>query len=248
MIGEADAGSSRCLLWRTTVPLRDDERWVSPSWKLDGLKKINTLHDAANYFQDYWDGWIAAPMLGSIANGGWARMTLACLSVEACAYFWRPISSWQGVAWPQAGSKRLVWRSVDELWSGTAFCWMFREVFTTEAPASIPIDTLADVAYDAFRCGLAHRGLSKNAASSRHVAGPWHGVIDGQVEIFRDLSDGTGNVLSVDPDKFAARVNHWFQVQILGALRMRSNVDVANAFKEWCERRWGIPSSTWSDF
>lgn len=224
-----------------------DERWASRSWKLDKLKSATSLHEAADYLQDFWDGWIAAPMRGDMAHGGWARLTLACLATEACALYWRPLTQWSGKEWPTPGSGKPVKKSATELASTWAFCWMFREVFRGEEPAGMSIEDLAEVCYRVFRCGLAHRGISKSGGPIPGCRAPtnWLGVIDGQPEIFRSLGDNSRGIISIDPEKFAERVDYWFQVNVLAAMRSGST-EIAAAFKDWCMERWEIEHTHWT--
>lgn len=231
------------------MPIPSKDRWASPSWKLDALEAATTHRQAVTYFQDFWDGWIAAPMVGPMAHGGWARLTLACLAVEACALFWKPLSEWRRLEWPMPGTGKPLVKSNDELSSTWAFCWVFREVFKGEEPQGIRIEVLAEVCYRVFRCGLAHRGLSKSKEpiSDGGVTTKWLGVIDGQSEIFRNVGNASLGAVSVDPDKFAARLDHWFQCSVMAGLRARDPI-VCLAFKEWCEDRWNIAASRWTDF
>lgn len=225
----------------------DNERCISPRWKLDTLKQATTRTHAATYFIDYWEGWIAAPMSGSGAHGGWAQLTLACLAVEAAAQFWKPISAWKPLTWTRASdSKVLPLVKSGELASEAAFSAMFCEIFAGHEPKSLSRDRLAEVVYKVFRCGLAHRGLSKNCLKTK-----WLGVIDGQGIIFKDLShqDAAGKtkaVLSIDPSEFAKQVDAWFHAAVLRPLAAGGSADVDASFKEWCFLRWEIPTTNWS--
>ena len=123
---------------------------------------------------------------------------------------------------------------------------MFCEIFAGHEPKSLSRDRLAEVVYKVFRCGLAHRGLSKNCLKTQ-----WLGVIDGQGIIFKDLSHQyavgkTRGVLSIDPGEFAKQVDAWFHSAVLRPLAAGGSGDVDAAFKEWCAQRWEIPTTNWS--
>src|SRR5262245_22749408 len=152
--------------------ITNPNRHVSPQWTLAKLRRATSRKAAADYFEDYWQGWIAGPMLGRIDNGGWARLALACIAVESLAYFWKPLAGWQGLQVPGTGGQQLPVLSGSELGSQAAFRWMFREIFSTHSPQGIQPDDLSVIAYKVFRCGLAHRGLSKNCLDTH-----WLGVI-----------------------------------------------------------------------
>jgi hypothetical protein len=222
------------------MPLEDKERCVSPKWKLDTLKLATSRAHAAAYLEDFWGGWIAEPMLSPGNHGGWAQLTLACLAVEATAQFYKPFSKWQGLQW--SGPDRPV--SLEDkkakhpsLTSTAAFCFMFELIFKGQEPSTIPAHHLSLISYRVFRCGLAHRGLSQDL-STTSLKTNWLGVIDGQGIVFRDLSDAGKKVLSVDPPGFAKCVADWFSENITKALRAGGNVDVDEAFKDWCKTRW----------
>jgi hypothetical protein len=237
-------------LWMEASDLmvfNDNERCISPKWKLDTLKQAGNRAHAAAYLTDFWEGWIAAPMNGPGAHGGWAQLTLASLAVEAAAQFWRPTTTWKGVTWtsPSKSQPSQLIKS-GELASEASFCFMFCEIFAGHEPKSLSRDRLAEVVYKVFRCGLAHRGLSKNCLKTK-----WLGVIDGQGIIFKDLShtDALGNtkcVLSIDPCAFAEQVDTWFHTAVLEPLASGGSGDIDAAFKEWCEQRWEKSAKEWS--
>jgi hypothetical protein len=118
---------------------------------------------------------------------------------------------------------------------------MFRLVFSGEQPPALTIEQLAEVVYKVFRCGLAHRGLSKDCIDSG-----WLGVIDGQARIFRHLTDGKQNALSIDPDRFVQHVDAWFRKEVVQVLSVGGAPDIDKAFKEWCGERWEIRETNWN--
>lgn len=210
------------------------DRLASRQFKLSELQRFGTREEAADYLEDFWSGWIANPMLNPVADGAWAQLTLACLAVEASSYWWRPISRWKGQLFD--GTK--LWKNSHELRSGAAFGFMFCRMFPGDAPNTMSVEELASITYRVFRCGLAHRGLSKSNA--------WLGVIEGASRVFRDLSHGNHHVLSVDPHRFAQQVDSWFAAEIVSTLRTGGSKDVDDAFKGWCDDRWEVPTTNWS--
>lgn len=224
------------------MSINDDDRKVSHSWTLKDLKAAKSSSQAADYLADFWGIWIASPML-KLGGDGWAQLTLACLAVEATAQFWLPTSKWSNTKWR---GKKVYDMGKKELRSEASFCRMFCEIFDGCEPQSIALRKLAEVVYKVFRCGLAHRGLSKDCLNTK-----WLGVIDGQGVIFKDLSFQVDPrtlrfVLSIDPNLFAPQVDNWFKASVLKPLAASQNPDVASAFKEWCSQRWGISMANWS--
>lgn len=228
------------------MSIPDSERKCSPDWRLDQLGVATSRSDAADYLEDFWSGWIAAPMMNHIPHGGWAQLTLACMAVEASALFWKPYAAWTGVHWVRTGKPDLPvqkpagTRLHDEFHSEAAFGCMFCEVFRGKEPATIALRDLAQVTYKVFRCGLAHRGLSKDCLDSE-----WLGVIGGQQRVFKDLSGTDQCVLSIDPDKFSECVDSWFQAEVLSRLRNGGAPDIDGAFKSWCGERWNVAETNW---
>ena len=226
------------------MSLEDTDRMCSPKWTLTQLKEVTTRQRASDYLEDFWSGWIAAPMLEPIPHGGWAQLTLACLAVEATASFFRTIDEWKNHDWHNGNSHLSMVRTQsgqEELYSKRAFCSMFELIFGNDVPDGVGVVDLGIVTYGVYRCGLAHRGLSKDEGSAG-----WLGVIDGQPTVFRNLSDQTRSVLSICPDLFAARIDGWFRSNIISALRDGTSQDVDAAFKSWCDERWGLPTSHWN--
>lgn len=205
---------------------------------------LRTRIGAANYIESFWRGWISDPMT-AVSGHGWTEVTLACLAVESSAYFWDEPSGWSARGnWSDANGTAhglVRRRSPFELASMASFCVMFEEIYAGEQPSGVSLKELAEQVFRVYRCGLAHRGLSHRGARGQYI-----GMIEGDPKMIRSVGCFSDPALSIDPGLFVRKLQDWFEVAIIGALRSGSNVRVDGAFKAWAEDRWGVPVASWA--